>query len=206
MANTLKLKIILGSTREGRFSEMAGAWIVEQTKKHAEFDAELLDLRDFEMPFFDQAATPSSKTEPYTNPAVIRWTQKIAEADAFVLVTPEYNHSTSGVLKNAMDWVFPEWNKKAVGFVAYGTVGGARAVEHLRNVVAEQGMVSVRNAVYIFSPWTLRENYTGTLNPGALDQFEHAADSMLVQLKEWGAAARHMRTVAVVATEAAVAA
>ena len=196
----LKLKIILGSTRAGRFSEIAGAWIAEQAKKHPEFETEVLDLRVFEMPFFDQAVTSSSKTEPYTNPAVVRWTQKIAEADAFVVVTPEYNHSTSAVLKNAMDWVSSEWNKKAVGYLAYGSLGGARAVEHLRNVAAEQGMVSVRNAVHILTPWMLREDYVGPLKAGSLDQYEHAAEGVLTQLKEWASATRTMRMELVIPT------
>ena len=133
----LKIKVILGSTREGRFGEQPAKWITEKAKAKPGLDVELLDLRDYPLPFFNAAATPSSKKEPYADPAVQKWTAKIAESDAFIIVTPEYNHGTSAVLKNAIDWVGPEWNRKVVGFVAYGTVGGARAVEQLRQVFPE---------------------------------------------------------------------
>ena len=189
----LKLKIILGSTREGRFSEYAGAWMKDQAAKHPEFETEVLDLRDYDMPFFDQMATPSSKTEPYKNEAVARWTAKIAEADVFIIIAPEYNRGITGVLKNAIDWVYPEWNKKAISYVGYGTAMGSRAVEHLRTSAIEQQMVPVRQAVHIAAPWTLRDNFTGPLKPGALDPFERDAATMLEQLKEWGTATRGMR-------------
>lgn len=189
----LKLKVILGSTREGRFSEYAGAWMLDLAKKHPELEAEVLDLRDYEMPFFDQMATPSSKTEPYTHPAVQKWTAKIAEADAFVVIAPEYNRGIPGVLKNAIDWVYPEWNKKAIGYVGYGTAMGARSIEHLRTSAIEQQMVPVRQAVHIAAPWTMRENFVGPMKPGSLDQFERDAQTMLGQLKEWGEAGRTLR-------------
>ncbi len=193
MSQPLKMKIILGSTREGRFSEYAGAWMREQAQKHPEFDAEVLDLRDYEMPFFDQMATPSSKTEPYAHPAVQKWTAKIAEGDVFIIVAPEYNRGIPGVLKNAIDWVYPEWNKKAISYIGYGTAMGARSIEHLRSSAIEQQMVPVRQAVHIAAPWTMRENFTGPVNPGSFDQFENGAQTMLEQLKEWGEATRSMR-------------
>lgn len=193
MDTKLKLKIILGSTREGRFSEIAGSWAREQAKKHPEFDAEILDLREYEMPFFDQMATPSSKTAAYTHPVVQKWTAKVAEGDAFVIIAPEYDRSIPGVLKNAIDWVYPEWNKKPVGYVGYGTVGGARAIEHLRSAAIELQMVPVRQAVHIPAHWTLRENMVGALIPGSLDQYEHSAKTMYEQLAEWGKATQTMR-------------
>ncbi len=193
----LKLKIILGSTREGRFSDAAGAWALEQAKKHDGFEAEVLDLRDYEMPFFDQMATPSSKTEPYSHPAVAKWTAKIAEADAFVIIAPEYDRGVPAVLKNAFDWVFGEWQKKPIGFVGYGTTGGSRSVDSLRTSAIELQMVPVRTAVHITAHWTLRENFTGPLKPGSLDQFEGGAAMMLGQLKEWGVATRTMRNIGI---------
>src|SRR5690606_24673029 len=117
--------------REGRFADRAAQWIAEELAKQEDVIAEVIDLRDYEMPFFNEAETPSVKSKPYTHEAVARFTNKIAEGDAFVMVSPEYNHSTSGVLKNAIDWVSQEWNNKPVAFVSYGSVGGARAVEHL---------------------------------------------------------------------------
>lgn len=147
--NTLSIKVIIGSTREGRFGDKAAAWIADELKKEADVSVETLDLRDYDMPFFNQAETPSYKTKPYENETVARFTQKIAEGDAYVIVTPEYNHSTSGVLKNALDWVYPEWNRKPVGFVGYGSVGGARAIEQLRLMAIELQMAPVREAVHM---------------------------------------------------------
>jgi len=145
----LNIKVIAGSTREGRFSDKAAAWIAEEIKKQKGVIVEVLDLRDYDMPFFNEPMSPSFKKEPYKNEAVARFTKKIEEGDAFVMVTPEYNHGTSGVLKNALDWVYPEWNNKPVAFVSYGGVGGARAVEQLRLNAIELQMAPIRNAVHI---------------------------------------------------------
>ncbi len=145
----LHIKVIAGSTREGRFSDQAATWIKEEIKKQEGILVEVLDLRDYEMPFFNEPISPGYKQEPYKNEAVARFTKKIAEGDAFVIVTPEYNHGTSGVLKNALDWVYQEWNNKPVAFVSYGGVGGARAVEQLRLTAIELQMAPIRNAVHI---------------------------------------------------------
>lgn len=145
----LNIKVIAGSTREGRFSDKAAAWIAEEIKKQEEVMVEIIDLHDYDMPFFNESISPSFKQEPYKNEAVARFTKKIEEGDAFVMVTPEYNHGTSGVLKNALDWVYQEWNNKPVAFVSYGSVGGARAVEQLRLNAIELQMAPIRNAVHI---------------------------------------------------------
>ena len=192
MSDTLKLKIILGSVREGRFSEKVATWVVEQVKKHGGFDAEVIDLREYEMPYFDQKATPSSKVEPYTNEAVARWTEKIVEADAFLFIMPEYNRSVPGVLKNALDWVYPEWNKKVAGFVGYGSVGGARAIEHARTIAVEQQMATVRQAINIFAHWNFQDE-RGDVKPGALNEFERGAGTMLEQLFWWASALKAAR-------------
>ncbi len=149
MNDKLKIKVITGSVRTGRFNDKAAAWVVSELGKNEQVEAELVDLIDYELPFFNEAISPSMKTEPYADKSVARFTQKIAEGDAFILVTPEYNHSTSGVLKNALDWVYQEWNNKPVAFVSYGSVGGARAVEHLRLIAVELQMAPIRNAVHI---------------------------------------------------------
>ncbi len=145
----LNIKVIAGSTREGRFSDKAAAWIADEIKKQNGVVVEVLDLRDYDMPFFNEPMSPSFKQEPYKNEAVTRFTKKIADGDAFVVVTPEYNHGTSGVLKNALDWVYQEWNNKPVSFVSYGSVGGARAIEQLRQVAIELQMAPIRNSVHI---------------------------------------------------------
>ncbi len=178
------IKIILGSTRPNRFSDKPGAWMFEEMKKQQGIEAEMLDLREYAMPFFNEAATPSSKKEDYTHEAVARWTKKIAEADGFIVVTPEYNHGTSAVLKNAFDYVSKEWNNKPVAFVAYGTVGGARAVEQLRQVAIELQMVPIRNAVHIFSPWLMLDE-KGMLKPGSFDPYQKSADMTIAQLLWW---------------------
>ena len=147
----LKIKVIIGSTRKGRFSERPAEWIFNEAKKLPDVDVEMLDLRDYPMPFFEEPESPSYKKAPYANPVVAKWTQKIADGDAFIVVMPEYNHGKSAVIKNAFDYVGPEWNKKAIGFVSYGSVGGARSVEHLRMSAIELQMAPVRIAVHI--PW-----------------------------------------------------
>jgi len=146
---SINIKVIAGSTREGRFSDKAATWIAEEIKKQPGVVVEVLDLRDYNMPFFNEPMSPGYKKEPYKNEAVKRFTEKIESGDAFVMVIPEYNHGTSGVLKNALDWVYQEWNNKPVAFVSYGGVGGARAVEQLRLTTIELQMAPIRNAIHI---------------------------------------------------------
>jgi len=185
MSDTLHIKVIAGSTREGRFSDKAAAWIAGALQKQDGVTVEVLDLRDYALPFFDQAETPSSKQVPYAHPEVVRWTAKIAEADAYVMVTPEYNHSTSGVLKNALDWVYPEWNNKAVGFVSYGSVGGARAVEQLRLIAIELQMAPIRSAIHIAGA----DYFPAKDDPAAVAALfaglQKPADGMITQLLWW---------------------
>lgn len=146
---SLSIAVIVGSTRQGRFSDKFGEWIATEIKKQENVTVEIIDLINYEMPFFNEPISPSYKQEPYKNEAVTRFTKKIAEADAFVVITPEYNHGTSAVLKNALDWVYQEWNNKPVAFVSYGSVGGARAIEQLRLNAIELQMVPIRNSVHI---------------------------------------------------------
>lgn len=187
----LKIKVIIGSTRAGRFSEHPAAWIAALAKAHPEFDVETLDLKDYPMPLFDEAASPAYREGIPGNPVAAKWEAKIAEADGFIMVTPEYNHGTSAVLKNAIDWTYHAWNNKIVGFVAYGSVGGARAVEQLRQVAVEVQMASVRNAVHINAPWLLTEN--NSLKAGAFDSYKEAAEGMLSQLSWWTRALKNAR-------------
>ncbi|KKU81143.1 MAG: NADPH-dependent FMN reductase [Parcubacteria group bacterium GW2011_GWA2_47_8] len=194
MANNQKLniKVIVGSTREARFSDKAAAWIIGEIGKQKEIEVEALDLRDYDMPFYNEPVSPSYKQEPFKNEAVVRFTKKIAEGDAFVVVTPEYNHGTSGVLKNALDWVYPEWNNKPVAFVSYGSVSGARAVEQLRLNAIELQMAPIRQAVHIPQHWTLLDE-KGNLKEGALESFTKSAEAMLAQLIWWTKALKKAR-------------
>jgi len=151
MKNTqpIKIKIIIGSTRQNRFSEKPANWILEEAKKLEGVDAELLDLRDYTMPFFDDPMSPSMAKGNYSNKVVKKWAEKINDGDAFIIVTPEYNHGYTAVLKNALDVIYPEWNRKAVGFVSYGSAVGARSIEQLRQVAVELQMAPIRNAIHI---------------------------------------------------------
>lgn len=151
MKNTqpIKIKIIVGSTRQGRFSEKPANWIFEEAKKLEGVDVELLDLQDYPMPFFDDSTSPSMAKGNYSNKIVKKWAEKINDGDAFIIVTPEYNHGYPAVLKNSMDVIYSEWNRKPIGFVSYGSAVGARAVEQLRQVAVELQMSPTRNAVHI---------------------------------------------------------
>lgn len=188
----LKIKVILGSTREGRFSEKPGRWILEELQKRDGVEAELLDLRDFELPFFNQAKTPSSAKEGYDIPEVNRWKEKIKEADGFIIVAPEYNHSFPAVLKNALDWVWYEWNKKPVTFVAYGSAGGARSVEQLRLVAVELELVPIRPAVHIPSEVTM-EARTKDYDPVVFEPLTEKANQTIDHLIWWGNALKEAR-------------
>lgn len=193
MDKNLKIKIILGSTRRNRFSDKPGNWIFEEAEKKEGVDVELLDLRDWPFPFYNEPISPATvKDGAYPNEIVRKWAEKIRGADAFIIVTPEYNHSTSAVLKNALDSVYAEWNNKPVGFVAYGSVGGARAVEHLRGIAVELQMAPVRSTVHIPQPWNLLDE-NGNLKSGALDPFKNSAESLLNQLIWWAKALRTAR-------------
>jgi NAD(P)H-dependent FMN reductase len=191
MSNTLNIAVIVGSTRPGRFSEKPAQWIFDLAQKLPDVHVEMLDLRDWQMPFYDNAITPSYiKDGNYGNDTVNRWAKKIEEKDAFVIVTPEYNRGTSAVLKNALDSVYYPWNNKAVGFVAYGSVGGARAVEQLRLNAVELQMAPVRQAVHV--QWSLYEKVNSE-GLTALEEVRHAADTMLEQVTRWGRALKASR-------------
>ena len=149
MDTSIKVKVIVGSTRQGRFSEKPAQWIFEEAKKLEGVEVELLDLRDYEMPFFDSPMSPSMAQGKYEDEVVRKWSEKINDGDAFIVVAPEYNHGYSAVLKNAMDVIYPEWNRKPVGFVSYGSAMGARSVEQLRQVAVELQMAPIRHAIHI---------------------------------------------------------
>ena len=151
----IKIKIILGTTRQRRFGDKLAHWISEEARAQPNVEVELLDLRDYPLPFFDEPASPIWSKGQYATEAVQRWADRIADGDAFVMVTPEYNHGYPAVLKNALDYIYPEWANKPVGFVSYGNAGGARAVEQLRQVVVELQMLPIRRAIHIPGPMYL---------------------------------------------------
>ncbi len=190
----IKVKVILGSTRPGRFSEKILPWLHAEVAKRSELEVEVLDLREYEMPLFDQPMSPAYvQNGEYAHASVQTWAKKIGEADAYIIVAPEYNHGYTAVLKNALDVIYGEWNNKAVGFIAYGSVGGGRVVEQLRQVAVELQMASTRNAVHIQAPWLLLEE-NGDLKAGVLDGYTASLGGMLDQLAWWGEALKAART------------
>jgi len=148
------IQVILGTIRENRAGEKVARWFMDFVKQNSSATFELVDLKEYPLPMFADGVSPSSRVGSHDNPDVQKWLDKVASADGYIIVSPEYNHSYSSVLKNALDYGFMEWTNKPVGFVGYGgSVGGARAIEHLRLVVAELGMYSVRDNVTIPAVW-----------------------------------------------------
>ena len=176
----MKIQVILGSTRQKRFGEQPAKWIVEKAKAKG-FDVELLDLRDYPLPFFDEPIPPQALKGVYSNEIAQKWADKIAEADGYIFVVAEYNAGATGVLKNAIDYVYEGWVKKPVAFVGYGSVGGARAIQQLRTVVNHLQMVPLSAAVHISNFWNLLDEQ-GNLKT---ESFEKSADAMLDQLVWW---------------------
>jgi NAD(P)H-dependent FMN reductase len=183
-----RVAIILGSTRPGRRGEPVAQWVYERASKRGDAEFELVDLADYPLPHLDEPMPPS--VGQYANKHTFEWSEKIASFDAFIFVTPEYNHSTSAVLKNAIDYLYKEWNNKACGFVSYGSsAGGARAVEHLRLVAGEVQMADVRSQVAL-SLFTDFENFAA-FNPS--ERHDVPLNTMLDQVIAWGTALRTLR-------------
>jgi NAD(P)H-dependent FMN reductase len=190
------ISVIVGSTREGRFSEKPAQWIFQRLKNRGGVDARLLDLRDFPMPFFDQPVPPAMPGRPaYENEVVKKWTAEIARSDGFIFVTPEYNYGPSAVLKNALDWVYPEWNRKAAAFVSYGSAMGARGVQQLRLTAIELQLAPVRSSVYI-PVATLWAHFQGGDVDAGLTELEAAAKTMIDDLVWWTGALKAARATA----------
>ena len=143
----LKIAIVISTTRAARFGHKPAQWLQDIAAQRDDIEAEIVDLRDYPMPFFDEVA--SNAWAPSQNPVAQRWQKKVAEFDGFIFTAAEYNHGPTAVLKNAIDYAANEWNKKPAGFVGYGSVGGSRAVEHLRLAAVELQMAPVKSAVHI---------------------------------------------------------
>jgi NAD(P)H-dependent FMN reductase len=184
----LTIAVILGSTRPGRNGKAVADWVITQAKQRTDADYELIDLLDYPLPHLDEAMPPAAGQ--YAGEHTKAWAEKIAAYDAFVFVTPEYNHSTSGVLKNAIDYLYAEWNNKAAGFVSYGSLGGSRAIEHLRAISAELQLADVRQQLS-FSLFTDFENFSEFL-PGP--QYAAQATTLFDQLESWAHTLKQVRT------------
>lgn len=183
----LKIAIILGSTRPGRNGKAVADWVTQAASSRTGADYQLLDLLDFPLPHLDEAYPPSMGQ--YANEHTKAWAATIAQFDGYIFVTPEYNHSTSGVLKNAIDYIYAEWNNKAAGFVAYGSLGGTRAIEHLRGISAELQLADVRQQLS-FSLFHDFENFS-SFTPGP--QHADSAQLLFDQVEAWSGALKTLR-------------
>ena len=185
-----RIGIIIGSTRQGRFGEKPAHWIHDIAKQRTDLAFELIDLRDHPLPFFDEPMSPA--WAPVKNEAALRWGGKLAALDGLIVVTPEYNHGTTAVLKNAFDYAYKEFNRKPIAFVGYGGVGAARAIEQLRLVAVEVQMAPVRAAVHVGMV-----EFLGIWQQGkSFDDFPHlaqAATAMLDDLAWWAKALKTAR-------------
>lgn len=185
----IRVAVILGSTRPQRNGEAVAKWVYEVAKNRTDGEFEYVDIKDYNLPLLDEPIPPSLGQQ--SNEHTKAWAAKINSFDAFVFVTAEYNHGIPGALKNAIDFLFKEWNNKVAGFVSYG--GGAlgtRAVEHLRLVMAELQVATVRNQVSL-SLFTDFENFS-KFKPAQFQ--EMYVNSMLDQVIAWGGALQTLRT------------
>lgn len=183
----LKIAIIIGSTRPGRKAEAVAKWVQSIASKRPDASYEIVDIKDYHLPLLDEPMPPSMGQ--YSQPHTKAWSEKIASFDGYVFVTPEYNHATSGALKNAIDYLYKEWNNKAAAFVSYGSMGGARAVENLRLIMGELQVADVRAQVML-SLFTDFENFT-TFKPAAIHEKE--VNAMLDMLVPWSTALKTVR-------------
>lgn len=185
----LKVGIIIGSTRPNRVGEGVARWVYEEATKRTDAEFELVDIRSFNLPLLDEPTPPGSAAE-YVQPHTRAWGQKIASFDAFIFVTPEYNHGIAGAMKNAIDFLYKEWNDKVAGFVGYGSVGGTRSVEHLRGVMGELQVATVRGQVVL----NLRTDFENYKVPKPNAHHVKTLKTVIEQVIRWGTALKAIRT------------
>ena len=189
-----KIAVIVGSTRPTRFADIPTKWIVEKAAAHGQLDVEVVDLRDYPMPFFDEVA--SNAWAPSQNEVAVKWQKKLAEFDGYIFVVAEYNRSITGALKNALDQAYVEWAHKPAGIVAYGSVGGTRAAEHLRNIAVELQMVPVRHGVHIGGGdfFKVHPGFGGSGNLADIEgSIGASATALLDDMAWWGNATKAAR-------------
>jgi NAD(P)H-dependent FMN reductase len=183
----IRIAVILGSTRPNRNGEAVARWVAERAGRRRDAEFELVDIRDFDLPLLDEPIPPSQ--HKYSKAHTKRWAEAIDAFDAFVFVTAEYNHGIPGALKNAIDFLYREWNNKAAGFVGYGSAGGVRSVEHLRGVMAELQIADVRAQVML----SLSDDFENFSTFSPRPQHGDTLDTMLDQLIAWGGAMKALR-------------
>jgi len=183
----VRIAVIIGSTRPGRMGDQVGRWVYELARQRNDAEFELVDVADYNLPLLDEPVPPARGQ--YSKEHTKRWAAKIDSFDGYVFVTAEYNHGIPGALKNALDFLFAEWNNKAAGFVGYGSAGGTRAVESLRLVMGELMIADVRAQVAL-SLFTDFENFT-TFKPAP--HHERSLANVLDQVIAWSKALRQVR-------------
>jgi NAD(P)H-dependent FMN reductase len=180
MDNKLKIKVVLGSVRQGRNADKVWAWLEKQLAEFGKFDIELLDLKQINLPLFNESNSPAQGL-PHETEAARNWSAKMAEADGYIIVTPEYDHALPGALRNAFDYLANEWNKKAVGIVSYGAAaGGARASEGMKASLTYMETVVLPVEVNISNVWAAFDG-----NSGLPDNYSVAAQKMFASLEWW---------------------
>lgn len=188
----LKIGLIIGSTRPNRFADIPAQWIIEGVRERRDLSLTVLDLRDQNLPLFDEPAPPARTNGAYSRPEAEAWRQKIGALDGFIATVAEYNHGPTAALKNAFDSAFHEWKRKPIAFVGYGGVGAARAIEQLRGVVIELQMAPIKHEVNI-----TMEPFLGVVQHGkTLDDYPHlvrAREALFEDLVWWGNALKRAR-------------
>ncbi|GAB4383193.1 NADPH-dependent FMN reductase [Albidovulum sp.] len=193
MSDRPRIGVIIGSTRDARFADKPAQWFLKLAQAREDMTFERLDLRDFDLPFFNEKA--SNLWMPSEDPRAVRWQETLAGFDGFVVVTAEYNHSVPAALKNALDQAYREWMRKPMGFIGYGGTGAARAIEHLRGIAVELQMVPLRNAVHIGGGEFMKVHPRGENGPmeAIAHAIEPAARALLDELAWWARLTRQGR-------------
>lgn len=182
----MKIAIVIGSTRPNRKGEEVAQWVFQHAKKRSEAEFEIVDIKEFSLPLLDEPELPA--TGKYSKQHTKDWSAKINSFDAYIFVTPEYNHSTSGALKNAIDFLYNEWVNKAAAFVGYGAEGASRAIEHLRQIMATLQVADVRAQVSL----SLQKDFENNKIKSS-DHHEKSLNQLIDQLLAWGNALKTVR-------------
>jgi NAD(P)H-dependent FMN reductase len=190
---SLRLQIIVGSTRPTRFADKPLAWLVDRLSGRDGFELDVLDLRDHPLPLFDSPMSPARTLRDYPNDAVAQLGQRFDSADGYIALTSEYNHGYPASLKNAMDYVFPEFKRKPIAFVGYGNVGGARAIEQLRLVTIEFEMAPLRHAVHILGSIMVPAMTADEFSPSLFEALDERLEMLITDLEWWATALKVAR-------------
>jgi NAD(P)H-dependent FMN reductase len=189
----LRLQLIIGSVRENRFADKPAAWIKDRLSGRDDFELDVLDLRDYQLPLFNSPMSPARTQREYPNDDVAALGRRFDAADGYIALTSEYNHGYPASLKNAMDYVFPEFNRKPMSFVGYGNAGGARAVEQLRLVCVEFEMAPLRHAVHIFPDLMLPAMQAEEFTPALFESQDQRLTLLANDLVWWATALKRAR-------------